>query len=265
MKNLHYEFTGETTVNRVGVTLHRIRATRDLPHFGVKTGDVGGWIEHTGNLKGNAWVGDEAQVSGGAEVSGNAKVFGEARVSSSANVFGNAEVYGNAQVYRDALVYGNAKVYGNAQVYDNAQVYGNAQVFGYVCVFSYAQVFGNAKVYGEAQVYGGAWVYDSAKVSGYAKVSGDARVYKDARIESSADYFQAVTYTSGRLLLTLTRQKAGKHLITMGCWEGSIDELDTLINGYRWIDTFGDEADKARPEMLALCQMLRARIERWEA
>ena len=54
MNNLHYEITGETTVNRVGLTLHRIRATRDLPYFGVKTGDVGGWIEHTGNLSGNA-------------------------------------------------------------------------------------------------------------------------------------------------------------------------------------------------------------------
>lgn len=264
MKKLHYEFTGKTKKVR-GVTLHRIRATRDLPNFGVRTGDVGGWIEYTGNLAGNAWVADEAKVFGNARVYENAKVFGEASVSSSANVFGNAEVYGNAQVYRGAFVCGNAKVYGNAQVYDTAQVYGNAQVFGYVRVSSYAKVFGSAKVYGEARVYGGAWVYDSAKVSGYAKVSGDARVYKDARIESSVDYFQAVTYTSGRLLLTLTRQKAGKHLITMGCWEGSIDELDTLISGYRWIETFGGDADKARPEMLALCQMLRARIERWEA
>ena len=259
MTNLHYEFTGETTVNRVGLTLHRIRATRDLPHFGVKTGDVGGWIEHTGNLAGNAWVDDEAQVFG------NAKVYENALVSDNARVFGDAEVHGSARVYRGAFVYGNAKVYGNAQVFGNAQVYGNAQVFGYVRVSSYAKVFGSAKVYGEARVYGGSWVFGSAKVSGYAKVSGDARVYKDARIESSVDYFQAVTYTSGRLLLTLTRQKAGKHLITMGCWEGSIDELDTLISGYRWIETFGDDADKARPEMHALCQMLRARIERWEA
>ena len=246
MKKLHYEFTGETR-EAYGTTLHRIRATRDLPHLGVKTGDLGGWIEHTGNLRGNAWVGGEAKVSGNARVYENAKVFGNARV------FGDAEVHGSARVYEDAEVYGNADVYENARVYGGAWVYGSAKVLG------------NAKVYGEAQVYGGAWVYDNAKVFGYAKVSGDARVYKDARIESSVDYFQAVTYTSGRLLLTLTRQKAGKHLITMGCWEGSIDELDTLISGYRWIDTFGGDADKARPEMLALCQMLRARIERWEA
>ena len=54
MTNLHYESTGETKVTRDGIILRRIRATKDLPNFGVKTGDVGGWIEHTGNLSGNA-------------------------------------------------------------------------------------------------------------------------------------------------------------------------------------------------------------------
>ena len=251
MTDLHYEFTGETK-EVLGATLHRIRATCDLPHFGVKAGDEGGWIEHTGNLSGKAWVATEAKVFGGAEVYGNARVFG------------NAEVYGNAKVYWGAMVCGSTKVYDNAQVYDNAEVSGDAKVYGYACVSSYALVFGNAEVYDNAKVYEGAWVYDSAKVFGYAKVSDNARVYKDARIESSADYFYAVTYTSGRLLLTLTRQKAGKHLIRMGCWEGSIDELETLISGDKWVETSGDDADKARPEMLSLCQMLRARIERWK-
>ena len=215
MTNLHYEFTGETTVNRVGLTLHRIRATRDLPNFGVKTGDVGGWIEKESNLQGNAWIADEAMVSGGAEVYGNAKVSGEAHVSSNAKVFGNAEVFGTA------------KVFGTARVFDNALVFGTARVFG------------NAQV------------FDSSEVS------------NDAHIESNADYFHAVTYTSTPLLLTLTRQKDGKHLIRMGCWLGTVDELETLIKGDKWVETSGDDADKARPEMLALCQMLRARIERW--
>ena len=81
MKKLHYEFTGETK-KVFGVALHRIRATRDLPHLGVKTGDLGGWVEHTGNPAGNAWVGGEAKVSGNASVgcedtvSGNARVYG---------------------------------------------------------------------------------------------------------------------------------------------------------------------------------------------
>jgi len=38
-----FEFTGETKVNFHGVTVHRIRATRDIPRAGVKKGDEGGW------------------------------------------------------------------------------------------------------------------------------------------------------------------------------------------------------------------------------
>ena len=38
-----FEFTGETKVNFHGVTVRRIRATRDIPRAGVKKGDEGGW------------------------------------------------------------------------------------------------------------------------------------------------------------------------------------------------------------------------------
>ena len=228
MTNLHYEFTGETTVNRVGLTLHRIRATRDLPHFGVKTGDEGGWIEHTGNLSGEAWVDDEAQVSGGAEVYGNAWVFGEARVSSRAKVFGTA------------------KVFGSAQVFDSSEVFGTAKVF------DSSEVFGTAKVFGNAQVFGSAQVFDSSEVP------------NDAHIESNADYFHAVTYTSTPLLLTLTRQKADKHLIRMGYWSGTIDEFEDLITQPKRLETVFKGSYEARPEMEILASLMRARIERWK-
>ena len=86
-----YELTDET-INLCDITLHRIRALRDIPSVGVKSGDLGGWIEKESNLcqNDNAWV------------CGNAKVYGNARVC------GNAEVYGNARVYDNAEVYGNA-------------------------------------------------------------------------------------------------------------------------------------------------------------
>ena len=269
LKNLHYEFTGETK-EVFGVTLHRIRATRDLPNFGVRTGAVGGWIEHTGNLAGNAWVADEAKVFGNAKVYENALVSDNARVFGDAEVHGSARVYGDSQVYRYALVYGNARVYGNAEVCDTAKVYGNAQVFGYTCVCSYAQVFGNAKVYGEAQVFGNAWVCGYARVLGRAKVFGDVKVYgdvsvcADAHIEKDYDYLHVVTCTSKQFSLTLTRQKDGKHLIRMGCWLGTIDEFDVLIAKPRWLETYYVGADEARPEMEALASMMRARIERWK-
>ena len=58
MKN-KYELTDETK-NFCDITLHRICALRDIPSAGVKSGDLGGWIEKESNLSeyGNAKVMD---------------------------------------------------------------------------------------------------------------------------------------------------------------------------------------------------------------
>jgi len=102
-----FELTSETIVNALGVTLFRIKATVDIDRFGVKKGDLGGFIEKEDNLSGNAWVHGDAQVFGNARVFGNAQVFGDARVAGNAWVAGNARVYGNAWVYDNAQVSDN--------------------------------------------------------------------------------------------------------------------------------------------------------------
>lgn len=65
-----YELTDETKVEH-GVTLHRIRALVDIVRYGVKAGDLGGWIESEANLdqEHEAWVFDDAWVFGEAWVS----------------------------------------------------------------------------------------------------------------------------------------------------------------------------------------------------
>ena len=80
-----YELTSETKGER-GVTLHRIRALVDIERYGVKAGDLGGWIESEANLdhKSEAWVSGEAWVFGDARVFGKAQVSGEALVSGEA-------------------------------------------------------------------------------------------------------------------------------------------------------------------------------------
>ena len=104
-----YELTDETK-NLFDITLHRIRALRDIPSAGVKSGDLGGWIEKESNLSkcGNAWVYDNAEVYGNAWVYDNAEVYGNARVCDNARVFGDARVCGDAEVYDNARVCGNA-------------------------------------------------------------------------------------------------------------------------------------------------------------
>ena len=93
-----YELTKETKTLADGTVLHRIRALRDIPMYGVKYGDLGGFVEGENNLSQccNAWVSDDAKVFGNAWVCGNAWVRG------------NALVYGDAKVSGDALVSGNA-------------------------------------------------------------------------------------------------------------------------------------------------------------
>ena len=107
MNNRKYEMLQDQTIEWRGRTLYRIRALRD---FGdVHAGDVGGYIECERNLSqdGNAWVYDDARVSGDARVYGNARVCGDARVYGNARVCDNAWVCGNALVCGDACVYGN--------------------------------------------------------------------------------------------------------------------------------------------------------------
>ena len=100
-----YELTDETKVVN-GVTLHRIRAVRDIPEHAIKSGDLGGWLETAKNLShdGAAWVMDSAYV------------MGKARVADSALVTDSARVMGKALVADSACVAGEARVTGNARV-----------------------------------------------------------------------------------------------------------------------------------------------------
>ena len=117
-----YELTKEMKTLAHGTVLHRIRALMDIPRFGVKAGELGGFVEGENNLSqdGNAWVSGDSRVYGNALVSGNAFVSGDARVYGDAFVFGNALVSGNAFVFGDARVSGEARVSGDAKVSANS-------------------------------------------------------------------------------------------------------------------------------------------------
>lgn len=102
----HFKLTAETKLNEAGITLHRIRATRDSLH--AKKGDLGGWVERLDNLEMDAWVADEA------ELSEYAVAFDQALIRNKSKVFGNSSVYENA------LIDGNAVVCGDVLVHDKA-------------------------------------------------------------------------------------------------------------------------------------------------
>lgn len=69
-----YAMTGEEVTIRFlnsyelgEVSLQGIYALRDIPEYDVKKGDLGGFVQHSGNLShaGSAWVADNAMVMGG--------------------------------------------------------------------------------------------------------------------------------------------------------------------------------------------------------
>lgn len=100
-----YELTEE--VNEQG--LHRIRALRDIPRYGVKKGDLGGFVEKENNLsqESDCWIADDATV----------KDF--ARVCDTALIMGNATVTNDATVRGYAIVKGYVRVKGNAEIRGN--------------------------------------------------------------------------------------------------------------------------------------------------
>ena len=75
MANKKFKLTLETKII-FGRKLYRIEALVSIERWGIKKGDLGGWVESEKNLdvSGDAWVSGDAQVSGDARVSGNAQV-----------------------------------------------------------------------------------------------------------------------------------------------------------------------------------------------
>ena len=55
---MKYELTGEY-ING----LYHIRALRDIPRYGVKTGDLGGWIQSESNLAGQLSMSFRAETN----------------------------------------------------------------------------------------------------------------------------------------------------------------------------------------------------------
>ena len=78
--------------------IFRIREWHD---FGdVKAGDIGGYVESEDNLshQGNAWVADNAKVTGNTHISGNAVVYDNAWVSGEGEISGDVIIGGWAEV-----------------------------------------------------------------------------------------------------------------------------------------------------------------------
>lgn len=99
-----------------------VASERNLSHHGTC------WVRDGARVYGNARVYDNAVVAD------MARVYGDARIQGSARIQGNAWVYDQAIITGDAIVSGEARVYGSAVVLDRARVSGSAHVHDHAIV-----------------------------------------------------------------------------------------------------------------------------------
>ena len=98
-----------------------------------------------------------------------------------------------------------------------------------------------------------------------AEVSGDAWVYGDAWVEKPWQFLAVGTIGSENVTATLVRTKTNKHMLTVGCWTGTLGTLMAEVERRRdnWT---ADEATQAvwMGQYKALKALGKATVARWE-
>jgi len=125
-KQKKYELTGEFKYLTRYVKLRRIRALMDIPEHGVKSGDLGGWIEKIRNLSrdGSCWVKDEAFVYGDAKVldssliHGNAQIFGKSEIQGCSTISGDADI-SERTIVKNSDIGGKVVISGDVYIQDS--------------------------------------------------------------------------------------------------------------------------------------------------
>lgn len=140
---------------------HILKRIRYLRKFGnMNAGDLGGWIEHEGNLS----------HDGGCYIGGEAKVFGNAQVLGDCLVSGETTVRDNAIVRGDSYIGGMSIVGADTVVDDYTWIKGNSKVFFYSTSFNStnnterpkAHIFGECDIDGDTDIEATGFIKDSS-------------------------------------------------------------------------------------------------------
>lgn len=227
-----YELTGEHKVVD-GVTVHQYKVRDDvgtykLPH-GLKPGMILGHI--------SSWL----------DISNNGVVLYDG-VAIDSYVGGSGRVSGTVI---DSHVSGTAVINSGTTV-SNSCLYDNITIDEDV-------VISNAIIRGDSYIAKGA-VIDS-KNSFDIIYSGT--IPSDAEITKPEHCTAMTVRTSHSIDTLLYRTKSGKPKVIMGCWSGSIDNLEKLFMKDRWVETRGDDCKRLRPQMLALVEYFKSIVATW--
>lgn len=159
--------------------LHRVIASRDIPRYGVKAGDSGGYVDSEFNLaqEGDAWIGGNACVIGMVKVQDNALVTDDVVVRCTSSELDPYSWIGGAVLVKDkATISGtDFNFSGNVKVLDNASVV-DGKVAGNAVISDNASI-SKSTVVNKSIISGHALLMDSFS-GGFAQVGGNSRVAK---------------------------------------------------------------------------------------
>lgn len=190
---MKYEITDFEKVMDNAFRVYRIRALRDIPLYGIKAGDLGGFIEDSLCLAqdGQAWVGDDAVVCGvSTHVTGDAWVCGNARVDRGSYIGGQARITGDARVLR-------SRVKGDSVLVTNRALVENSNISGNRITIEASAFLHNVHITKDAL---------RVNIGGYARLVNDGDALKingkDIRIEDNARLLNCRAISGSDIMLT---------------------------------------------------------------
>lgn len=113
-----FELTSTTAFKNKATVVYRIRALRDIPRWNVKAGDLGGFLEyeHILSQDGDAWVAEEAVVTGSFSlIKGAVYVGGESLIFSS-TIDGEGSIQGDVTIQLSELNIQSMNIYGRTTI-----------------------------------------------------------------------------------------------------------------------------------------------------
>ncbi|MCB0802844.1 MAG: hypothetical protein KDB74_07080 [Flavobacteriales bacterium] len=145
-----YKLTNESLIFE-GRTLYRIKALRDIPSWGVKAGDLGGYVQHEYNLdqSGDCWIFDNAKAMDNSQVTGNSRMYGNSYMCENSRMYDYSLMRDNSSMRNNSSMRGNSSMCDNSRMCENSGMYGDSVMRDYSCMCENSSLIKNGMLQGE--------------------------------------------------------------------------------------------------------------------
>jgi carbonic anhydrase/acetyltransferase-like protein (isoleucine patch superfamily) len=179
------------------IPIYRIKALRDIPEHGVKSGDLGGYVSGKMVLsqEGTCWIGGDAKALGSVSISEDAFLGDIALVICPENSH-FIDISGNAKIKHSAVVSfdkhrsykgssGTSVITGDVTISGSAHVANVDFIDGKVTICDYTSVTGARQITGEVRIMGKACIEQNVTIAGKTLIMDNAVVEYGATVVDS--------------------------------------------------------------------------------